>query len=422
VTEKNEKILVPDIGGAKDVVVIEVHVSKGDQISVDDSLITIESDKASMDIPASTSGKVEDVKLKVGDKVSEGSIILLLKTAEGSQAETSEKSPAPEKSNEQPKTESKKSIEAPAKKQAEEVVSDEEYSDIHAGPAVRRIAQELNIDLRQIKGSGEKNRILKEDLKNHLAGGASVGVARMPAAPSIDFSRFGEVETKPLSKIKKATAVNLSRSWVTIPHVTQFDEADVTELENFRQSQKKNAEKNNVKLTPIAFIMKAVVAALKEFPQFNSSLDSTGENLILKKYFHLGVAVETPNGLVVPVIRDVDKKGVFDLAKELVAISAKARDSRLSLTDLQGACFSISSLGGIGGTGFTPIINAPEVAILGVSKSQYKPVYQDNDQFSPRLMMPLSLSYDHRVIDGAEAARFIVYLAEKLSDIRTLLL
>ncbi len=421
-TEKNEKILVPDIGGAKDVVVIEVHVSKGDQISVDDSLITIESDKASMDIPASTSGKVEDVKLKVGDKVSEGSIILLLKTAEGSQAETSEKSPAPEKSNEQPKTESKKSIEAPAKKQAEEVVSDEEYSDIHAGPAVRRIAQELNIDLRQIKGSGEKNRILKEDLKNHLAGGASVGVARMPAAPSIDFSRFGEVETKPLSKIKKATAVNLSRSWVTIPHVTQFDEADVTELENFRQSQKKNAEKNNVKLTPIAFIMKAVVAALKEFPQFNSSLDSTGENLILKKYFHLGVAVETPNGLVVPVIRDVDKKGVFDLAKELVAISAKARDSRLSLTDLQGACFSISSLGGIGGTGFTPIINAPEVAILGVSKSQYKPVYQDNDQFSPRLMMPLSLSYDHRVIDGAEAARFIVYLAEKLSDIRTLLL
>ena len=290
----------------------------------------------------------------------------------------------------------------------------------HASPAIRRIAHELDIDLSKIKGTGEKGRVTKDDIKNYLSKGNGSGFSVL-AQPVIDFTKFGAIDSKPLSKIQKISGANLHRNWVSIPHVTQFIEADITELEQFRQENKDRAIKKGFKLTPLVFIIKAVVSALKKFPHFNASLDANSENLILKKYFHIGVAVDTPNGLVVPVIRDADKKGIFDLAKELDIISAKARDGKLTMADMQGGCFSISSLGGIGGTAFTPIINAPEVAILGVSKASMKPQYVENN-FIPRLMMPLSLSYDHRVIDGADGARFSVYLSQCLSDIRTLLL
>jgi pyruvate dehydrogenase E2 component (dihydrolipoamide acetyltransferase) len=419
-----EKILVPDIGGAKDVIIIEVYVKSGSDVNLDDPLITLEGDKASMDIPAPYAGKITEVRVKVGDRVSEGSLIALLETAAAENKKEPEKKIAAKEQVPTVAASAKKSeekaekIEKTEKKSKSVVEQNDEVS--HAGPAVRRIASELNIDLTQIAGSGEKGRILKEDLKTYLAGSSAAGM-NLPAAPKIDFTKFGEIEVHALSKIKKATAVNLLRSWTTIPHVTQFAEADITELETFRQSQKKNADHKKIKLTPIVFIMKAIVASLKEFPQFNSSLDGS-ENLILKKYFHIGVAVDTDNGLVVPVIRNVDQKNLFQLAQELSEMSEKARNSRLTMTDMQGACFTISSLGGIGGTAFTPIINAPEVAILGVSKSQHKPIYQEDGSFAARLMLPLSLSYDHRVIDGAEAARFIVYLTEKLADIRTLLL
>ena len=290
-------------------------------------------------------------------------------------------------------------------------------ANLYAGPAVRRIAREFGIDLTQIRGTGEKNRISKEDVQNYVRQRLSQTSSgfNFPAAPTIDFAKYGAVSTEPLSKIKKFSGANLHRNWVTIPHITQFDDADITDLENYRQTQKAKAEKEGVKLTPIVFVMKAVVAALKQYPQFNASLDSSGENLILKKYFHIGVAVDTPNGLVVPVIRDVDQKDVFQLAKELGAISKKAREKGLTPMEMQGGCFSISSLGGIGGTAFTPIINAPEVAILGLSKTQTKPIWKDN-AFVPRLMLPLSLSYDHRVIDGADGARFVTYLAQQIAD------
>ena len=312
----------------------------------------------------------------------------------------------------------------PTKQPVAPVVAMEASSTAHASPAVRRLARELDINLNQIKGTGEKNRITKDDIKNYLSRGASssgAGLNLLPQ-PVVDFAKYGAVESQPLSKIKKISGANLHRNWVMIPHVTQFIEADITELEQFRQENKDKAVKKGFKLTPLVFIIKAVVSALRKFPQFNASLDSSGEQLILKKYFHIGVAVDTPNGLVVPVIRDADKKGIFDLAKELEAISAKARDGKLTMADMQGGCFSISSLGGIGGIAFTPIINAPEVSILGVSQSSMKPVYQKDGTFLPRLMLPLSLSYDHRVIDGADGARFSVYLSQCLSDIRTLLL
>jgi pyruvate dehydrogenase E2 component (dihydrolipoamide acetyltransferase) len=282
---------------------------------------------------------------------------------------------------------------------------------------VRRIAREFGIDLTQIRGTGEKNRITKEDVQNYVRQRLSQGSSgfNFPAAPTVDFAKYGAISTEPLSKIKKISGANLHRNWVTIPHITQFDDADITDLEAYRQTQKSKAEKEGVKLTPIVFVMKAVVAALKQYPQFNASLDSNGENFVLKKYFHIGVAVDTPNGLVVPVIRDVDQKDVFQLAKELGAISKKAREKGLTPMEMQGGCFTISSLGGIGGTAFTPIINAPEVAILGLSKTQTKPVWKDN-AFVPRLMLPLSLSYDHRVIDGADGARFVTYLAQQIMD------
>lgn len=430
-----KEVSVPDIGNAQDVDVIEVHIKPGKAINKEDALITLESDKATMDIPSPYAGIVKDVKLKTGDKVSQGSMILTMEIAEAAQQEVKEKTVEPEAKAEAPKektakAEETKKVEAvtppPTPKPAPEMSIKTPSSAIaHAGPSVRRFSRELGVDLEKVIGTGPKSRILKEDVqsfvKAELQGkGGSSGYA-IPSIPPIDFSQFGAIETKPLSRIKKLTGVHVHRSWVTIPHVTQFDEADITELEAFRQAQKSEADAYGVRLTVLVFIMKAVVASLKAFPNFNSSLDASGENIILKNYFHIGVAVDTPDGLVVPVVRDVDQKGLFELAKELAEISQKARNKSLLPKDMQGSSFTISSLGGIGGTAFTPIVNMPDVAILGVSKSAIKPVYQDK-QFIPRLMLPLSLSYDHRVIDGAEGARFSKHLVEHLADIRKLLL
>lgn len=413
-------INIPDMGGATDVDVIEVLVKPGDSIQVDTPLLTLESDKATMEVPSSDAGTVKEVKIKPGDKVSTGSAILTLESSVT----------APSKKDEQPKQEEKTKeekpkVEAPKEETPKKVSTEEpKNSDVHAGPAVRRIAREFGIDLTVIQPTGPKSRILKEDIQGYVksrlsqAPTSSTGI---PAAPTVDFAKFGAIESHSLSRIKKLSGKNLHRNWLLVPHVTQFGEADISSMEEFRSAQKDILEKQNIKLTPLVFIMKAVVVALKAFPQFNASLDASGENLIMKKYFHIGVAVDTPDGLVVPVIRDVDKKGLQDLAKELSVVSEKARHKQLTANDMQGGCFSISSLGGIGGTAFTPIVNVPEVAILGVSKASYKPVYIDN-QFTPRLMLPLSLSYDHRVIDGADGARFMVKLTNLLSDIRNLLL
>jgi len=415
----NQEIKVPDIGGAEGVDVIAILVKVGDVVKVEDALITLEGDKATMDVPTPVAGTVKELKIKVGDKVSEGSLILVLETSGASvsaPAAAAAETPAKPASTPTP---------APV---ASAPVADIPTHDgmVYAGPAVRRIANEFGIDLAKITGTGEKNRILKEDLQQYvknqlrIASQSASGLS-LPPAPAVDFSKFGEIEKQALSKIQKASGAFLHRNWVSIPHVTQFGEVDITELEAFRQREKEKAEKHKVRLTPIVFLMKALVSALQTFPRFNASLDASGEMLVLKKYYHIGVAVDTPNGLVVPVIRDVDKKGLLELAKELMDISTKAREKGLSITDMQGGTFSISSLGGIGGTAFTPIINAPEVAILGVSRSEIKPVYRDGE-FQPRLMLPLSLSYDHRVIDGADGARFLMYLSERLSDIGTLLL
>lgn len=430
-----QDVCVPDIGGATNVDVIEVMVKVGDEINEEDSVITLEGDKATMEVPSSHAGVVEQLKVKVGDKLSEGDLILRLRTAAGAPATPPKKSPVSEAA-------STPSPAAPAPSQAPSVapatsapgnemafddLSDE--GDTHAGPGARRLANELGIDLSQLSGTGAKGRVTRADvqgfIKQSMQGGSAAATGsglQLPSAPKIDFTKFGDIETKPLSKIQKNSGVNLQRNWVSIPHVTQFGESDITELEAFRQEQKKAAAAQGVKLTPLAFMLKAVVHALREFPHVNASLDPSGGNLILKKYFHIGVAVDTPNGLVVPVIRDVDQKGLFDLAKELAVVSEKARTKGLDIKDMQGGCFSISSLGGIGGTAFTPIINAPEVAILGVSRSYKKPVYKEDGSIVPRLMLPLSFSYDHRVIDGADGARFMVYLASRLADIRTLLL
>ena len=406
------EIFVPDIGGATDVDVIEILVSPGDTVAKEDSLITLEGDKATMEIPSSYDGVIEELKLSVGDKVSEGSLMLTMKVEGEVKAEKPKQAQAPKKAAPSAPTA------APAP------TSTGNSSDrVYASPSVRRLARELNINLAQVHATGPKGRVTKDDLNQFIKGamaGGGQGIS-VAAAPQEDFSKYGEIETKPLNKIKKLTGANVHRSWVTVPHVTQFDECDITDMEAFRQEHKKAAEKKGFKLTPLAFVMKAVVAALQEFPHFNASLDASGENLIYKKYFHIGVAADTPNGLVVPVVRDVDQKGINDIAKELGEVSAKAREKGLSVADMSGSCFTVSSLGGIGGTAFTPIVKAPDVAILGVSKAQIKPVYQ-NGEFVPRLMLPLSLSYDHRVVDGADGARFLVYLSKCLSDIRSLLL
>lgn len=411
-----EEVKVPDIGNAKDADVIEVLVKPGDKVEKEQSLITLEGDKATMEIPSPFAGEVKEVKIKVGDKASQGTVILTMQVA-GVKAESAKETQTAEPA--------KSEVQQPAKPMLASVETAQLTGDTHAGPAVRRIARELGVDLAKVIATGPKQRVLKEDVQKYvketLAKQTSSTGMGLPQAPVVDFSQFGQTEVKALTKIKRLTGVNLHRNWLLVPHVTQFDEADITELEAFRNAEKTSAEKQGCKLTPLIFIMKAVVAALKAYPQFNASLEASGESLILKKYYNIGVAVDTPNGLVVPVIREVDKKSIYDLAKELAEISKKAREKGLSVSDMQGGCFSISSLGGIGGTAFTPIVNVPEVAILGVSKAQIKPVYQ-NGQFEPRLMLPLSLSYDHRVIDGADGARFTSYLAHLLADIRRVLL
>ena len=427
-----EQVTIPDLGSVSEVDVIEVLVKSGDIISKEDGLITLEGDKASMDVPSPLAGTVKDVQIKVGDKVRGGDKVLTVEiSTEEEKYVKKEKKKFPEKLEKIEKKEKVRESFKENSKKSEENGKTKEFvknfgTIVHAGPAVRRIAREFGINLTKIIGTGPRDRILKEDVQRFVKEQLRVseGKDNLPFLPSaqIDFLKFGSIEEKSFSKIKKATGVNLSRNWMMIPHVTQFGEADITELKAFQQSQKEYAAKQHIRLTPLVFIIKAVVSALKEFPHFNASLDALGEHLILKKYFHIGVAVDTSEGLVVPVIRDADKKGFFELAKELGDISEKARTKRLSFNDIQGGCFSISSLGSIGGTAFTPIINAPEVAILGVSQMQWKSICNKNGDCKTRLMLPLSLSYDHRVIDGADGARFIVYLIRRLSDIRTLLL
>lgn len=432
-------ILVPDIGDFKNIPVIEVLVKPGDTVKAEDALITLESDKATMEVPAPFAGVVKELKIKPGDKVSEGAAILSLEISEGAaapapaavaaQKPSSAPAPAPVPAAQSP---APAAMPAPTPQAAAPVavaINEEGFSRAHASPSVRRFARELGVDLGRVKGSGPKQRILKEDIAGFIktalaqpSGGGGAGLSLgLPAWPQVDFAKFGPVENLALSRIKRISGPVLHRNWVSIPHVTQNDEADITELEAFRKSMADEAQKQGVKLTPLAFIMKAVVAALKNHPEFNSSLAPAGDALILKRYYHIGVAVDTPGGLVVPVVRNVDQKGVLQLARELAEISAKARDGKLGPAEMQGGTFSISSLGGIGGTHFTPIINAPEIAILGVSKSSMKPVWKDG-QFVPRLMMPLSLSYDHRAVDGAQGARFITNLSAVLSDIRRVLL
>src|SRR5438067_4973677 len=434
-----QNVAVPDIGDFKDVEVIEVLVKPGDKVAKEQSLVTLESDKATMEIPSPAAGVVKEMKIKSGDKVSQGSPILVLEAIEqraeprpAPQAEGPKAAPAPASA-----TAATRPSAAPAPQPVPPAPREEGGAKPHASPSVRKFARELGVDLAQVQGSGPKGRILHSDVqafvKGALAGGA-VGRAvpavkggmgglpfNLPAWPEVDFAKFGPIETKPLARIQKLSGPYLHRNWISIPHVTQCDDADITDLEAFRKAQTAETEKRGFKLTMLAFMIKACVTALKQFPQFNASLDKSGENIIIKHYYHIGVAVDTPGGLVVPVVRDADRKGVFDLAHELADISKVARDGKLKPADLQGGTFSISSLGGIGGNYFTPIINAPEVAILGVSRSVIRPVW-DGKSFAPRLMLPLALSYDHRVIDGATAARFTSYLVSVLSDIRKLIL
>ena len=438
-------VLVPDIGDFKDIEVIEILVKPGDTVAKEQSLVSLESDKATMEIPSPEAGVVKELKVKVGDKVSEGSLLLKLEPDESAAAvveKAVESKPTPRKEiapipREIAPTPSVVTRVEPVPSEPKDAVA----SLPHASPSIRKFARELGVDLARVQGSGPKGRIVIADVQAFVKGVISENAAGKPASaaagkgggldvlpwPEVDFAKFGPVELKARSRIKKLSAANLHRNWVMIPHVTHFDEADITELEAFRKSNTAETEKQGFKLTMLAFLIKASVTALRQFPEFNASLDKTGENLVLKKYFHIGVAVDTPEGLMVPVVRDADRKGVFDLARELAEISKLARDKKLKAGDMQGGTFSISSLGGIGGTAFTPIINAPEVAILGVARSALRPVHAGKDDkgkdlFDARLILPLALSYDHRVIDGALAARFTAYLSTVLSDIRRTLL
>ena len=443
---------VPDIGGYDDVPVIEVLVAVGDMVRKDQGLVTLESDKATMEVPAPFAGVIRELKVKIGDALSEGAVVALIEASDAAAQATPAPSaaskpvaaapaPAPDPPSAHPVP-----VAAPAAESARDPNLDPEMEGprtppvvfdasavapgkvAHASPAVRVFARELGVDLAKVKGSARGGRISKDDVqafvKAAMQGGATQAAAPSGGGglnlipwPKVDFAKFGEIESQPLSRIKKLSGANLARNWAMIPHVTQFDDADITEMEAFRK--KLGEEQKDVKVTPLVFLIKAAVAALKKYPAFNASLD--GENLVLKKYFHIGIAVDTPDGLVVPVIRDADRKGLVELSHELAELSAKARDRKLGPAEMAGGCFSISSLGGIGGTAFTPIINAPEVAILGVSRSATRPVW-NGKEFAPRLLLPLSLSYDHRVIDGAAAARFTAHLAQVLGDLRRLLL
>jgi len=458
---------VPDIGDYSDVPVIEVLVAVGDTVAKDQGLVTLESDKATLEVPSPYAGVVKELKVKLGDALSEGSVVALIEVGEAAAPAPAPAKPAaaPSPAETVKTAETGTKVEPVAMPVQPDQIARREIAQVqparpgtdpeaapprtppvefgaesvlpekvpYATPAVRLFARELGVDLFQVQGSERGGRITREDVQRYvkaaLAGGAPAasgapaggGGLNLVPWPKVDFAKFGEVETQPLSRIKKISGANLARNWAVIPHVTQFDQADITDLEALRVQLNKENEKAGIKLTMLAFLLKASVAALKKFPEFNASLDASGENLTLKKYFHIGFAADTPNGLVVPVIRDVDRKGVLELARETAELAKKARDGKLGPADMSGGCFSISSLGGIGGTAFTPIINAPEVAILGVSKSATQPVW-DGKQFQPRLMLPLSLSYDHRVIDGAAAARFTAYLVQVLADMRRVLL
>jgi pyruvate dehydrogenase E2 component (dihydrolipoamide acetyltransferase) len=453
------EVLVPDIGGFKDVNVIDVLVKDGQEIEKEAPLITLETEKAAMDVPAPMSGRITQVKLKQGDKVSEGSLILTLEpaAAEASAARGAPGAPSPGSSGPgatppvgpaqaRPAIAPAATVPAPADNavraaaaptaaasapppavRADAVIDEAAFSKAYASPSVRKFARELGADLGGIKGTGSKGRITQEDVKAHVKkiltappAPAAAAVSPLPKVPVVDFALFGAIEIKPLSRIQKISGARLQASWINLPHVTQHEDADITDLEAVRVALKSKASQEGVRLTPLAFIIKACLLALQEFPRFNSSLDASGENLVFKKYFNIGFAADTPNGLVVPVIANADRLDIYGIARVLAAMSEKARAGKLKNTEMQGGTFTISSLGGIGGTAFTPIINAPEVAILGVSKSSQKPVY-DKGAFLPRLMLPLSLSYDHRVIDGAEAARFVVHLAKVLGDVKALL-
>ena len=453
---ENKTITLPDIGDFEDIEIIEILVAVGDELEPEQSIIVLESDKATMEIPSPYAGTIESILVSVGDRLNQGDQIANISASDTAQQTDDSKPATTPVENETPPVESAPAIEAPAEtRETAPPAADvgKSKSDImpgktqrprpgigasptassankmiHASPSIRRYARELGVNLDQVIGSGPKGRIVKADVKAFVKSAMSSGGAAaagtgisVSSLPEIDYSKFGEIETIALSRIQKISGAHLHRSWVTVPHVTQFDDADITELEAFRKSLAKEAEQKGVRLTPLVFLMKAVVTALQAFPNFNASLDASGENLVLKKFFHIGIAVDTPKGLVVPVVRDVDQKGLFDLAAELGEISIRARDSKLSPGDMQGGCFTISSLGGIGGTYFTPIVNAPEVAILGVSRSKMQPVYIDGE-FAPRLILPLGLSYDHRVIDGAQAARFTNFLSQVISDIRRVLL
>jgi len=440
------EVRIPDIGDFKNVPVIEVLVKPGDAGSKEDPRVSLESDKATMEVPAPAAGIVKELKVKVGDKVSEGTPVLVIEAADVEAAPTAgpgAHGPAAATAAEpvavpRPEHAPAAAIVAPLPPVEREAAAGSagaqagmaaDFSRAHASPSVRRLARELGVDLARVRGSGPRDRIVKEDVQNYVkaelarprgAEGGGLGLNLPPLQP-VDFAKFGPVQAKPLARIRKLSGAYLHRNWVSIPHVTQNDEADITELEAFRKAQAEEAKKSGIKFTMLGFLMKAAVVALKQFPEFNSSLSPDGETLVLKDYYHIGVAVDTPNGLVVPVVRDVDKKGLLVLAKELGEVSERMRAGKVSPADLQGGCFSISSLGGIGGAHFTPIINAPEVAILGVGRSVTRP-WWNGKEFQPRLMLPLSLSYDHRVIDGAQGARFISYLGGVLSDIRRLVL
>ena len=436
------EIKVPDIGDFKDVEVIEVMVKEGEEIAKDQSIVLVESDKASMEIPSSEAGRIRELKVKLGDKVSEGSVLLVLDLAEPEKTVSGERQvddvsvrPADSTVHVEPVAKEKQAVvihnPEVAVYEAEDTLPDHTLDMIapHASPSVRKYARELGVDLRHVTGSGPKKRILKEDVQLYVktmlnqdgSPNRFDNFMNLPPWPSLDFSQYGETELQPLSRIKKISGPNLHRNWVMIPHVTQYDQADVTDLEAFRKQANEKHKNEDVKLTVLSFVIKACVAALKKYPQFNASVDATGENLILKRYYHIGFAADTIHGLVVPVIRDADKKGLLEISRELAQLSALAREGKLNPSDMQGASFTITSLGGIGGTYFTPLINAPEVSIVGLSRISTQPVWNGRE-FVPRQILPLSLSYDHRVIDGAEGTRFITYLSEVLGDMKETLL
>ncbi len=427
-----EQITVPDFGDVQEITVVDVYVKPGDKVEVEDPLVALESEKAVMDIPSPFAGTITEVKLQEGDTVGNDDIIVLLETSGDEAAPAAEEPqavPEPARAEEPAPAEPAEEQPAPEKEEQKAAAPEEPESDFHASPSVRSYARELGVDLGLISATGPKGRLLKEDVQNFVkqrvrdggGGPPATGGVPLAEAPLEDFSKFGPVEEQELGRIQKISGPHLHRSWISIPHVTHFDEADITELEKFRKQMNQEAQQDDLKFSPLVFVIKAVVATLKEYPLFNSSLDSANGKIVLKHYYHVGIAVDTPNGLVVPVVKDTDRKGIKEIAAELSSLSGAARDGKLTIGDLQGATFTISSLGGIGGTGFTPIVNAPQVAILGLSRSYMKPVW-NGQEFEPRLTLPFSLSYDHRVIDGAEAARFCRSLGSNIEDLRRALL